>query len=475
MESNKHMVKSIHDINREKRLRKKRKKRMIKKSISVFFVFLFVFAIFFFINNSNKKLFVLRMDGKDVGIVKETEDAKKMIDIIKASIEEKLDTKIEVQYEIEEAKDVKKADNYKDLQLTLKDNMVYSIIGYTILVDGKERASLINANAINLVLNQIKDKYYDKDVDMDFVNNPELLKKYFDNEIEIVKSKIKREDVFNQEEAINILTDTTEQQLEHVLEDGQTIGHVAMLYEGLKTQDIMDANPGLDPTKLQIGQKLKLNIPKTVLSVRKAELREREEKIERKVTVKKLADKSIDYKKVLQEGKDGKKIVKENVVYVNGVENKIEFVSEEIIEEPVEKIIEMGILKPAPKGYIGIFTKPTSGVKTSYYGEQRRGYRHYAIDIANSLGTPIYAMGSGKVTEARYSTGGYGYMIKIKHSNGFETLYAHCKELLVKKGQVVEKGQKIATMGNTGRSTGPHLHYEVIKDGKKVNPSKYIK
>ena len=97
---------------------------------------------------------------------------------------------------------------------------------------------------------------------------------------------------------------------------------------------------------------------------------------------------------------------------------------------------------------------------------------HKGIDICDAVGTPITAADSGKVVFSGWDDSGYGNMVKIDHGNGYMTLYAHCDELYVAQGEEVEKGDVISTMGNTGRSTGPHLHFEVIntKTGGNVDP-----
>ena len=98
---------------------------------------------------------------------------------------------------------------------------------------------------------------------------------------------------------------------------------------------------------------------------------------------------------------------------------------------------------------------------------------HQGVDFAGKEGSDIIAVASGVVTWSgdRY---GYGLMVEINHGNGFSTRYAHCKENLVKVGDVVKKGQIVALMGSSGRSTGPHVHFEVFKHGRAVDPSTYI-
>lgn len=100
-------------------------------------------------------------------------------------------------------------------------------------------------------------------------------------------------------------------------------------------------------------------------------------------------------------------------------------------------------------------------------------YFHYGVDIANKMGTPIYATSDGEVIETTWDTE-YGKYIKIKHANNFETRYGHLYNFQVAKGDKVRKGQIIALMGSTGMSTGPHVHYEVLINGVKVNPAQYL-
>lgn len=99
---------------------------------------------------------------------------------------------------------------------------------------------------------------------------------------------------------------------------------------------------------------------------------------------------------------------------------------------------------------------------------------HEGLDFTAPTGTEIYATGNGVVSYAGNESDGYGYKVIIHHGYGYETLYAHCSKILVRKGQKVIRGQKIALMGSTGKSTGPHLHYEVIRKGVKLDPVNFF-
>lgn len=114
---------------------------------------------------------------------------------------------------------------------------------------------------------------------------------------------------------------------------------------------------------------------------------------------------------------------------------------------------------------------PTSGhVITQYYG-----WKHTGVDIDGDYSSPLYAAADGVVETAGWNSGGYGLQIIINHPNGMKTRYAHSSKMFVKVGDEVKKGQVIAMMGTTGRSTGTHLHFEVYTNGKRTNPLSYIR
>lgn len=143
------------------------------------------------------------------------------------------------------------------------------------------------------------------------------------------------------------------------------------------------------------------------------------------------------------------------------------FVLEEVLRSRIlhEEVHPAGL--PVKKAWI-----------SSYYGYRNDpfdGHRefHKGIDIAGREGSDIFAVAGGVVTWAD-KRWGYGNMVEINHSNGFVTRYGHLLKILVKEGEAVKKGQVVALMGSTGRSTGPHVHFEVMQNGKQVNPLDYI-
>lgn len=122
---------------------------------------------------------------------------------------------------------------------------------------------------------------------------------------------------------------------------------------------------------------------------------------------------------------------------------------------------------------------PYPGSITSNFGHRENPFggsnveTHKGLDIKGPLGAPVKAMAMGEVEFAGLR-GGFGNCIILKHGNGFETLYGHLSKILVSSGQKIEIGQQIGNIGSTGRSTGPHLHYEVHRNGQKINPQSFL-
>ncbi len=201
-------------------------------------------------------------------------------------------------------------------------------------------------------------------------------------------------------------------------------------------------------------------------------------------------DMYIGEKKVETEGRCGTKEVTKKVIRENGKQVREEILEEDVIQEPVEEVVLTGTKNQY--GYGGgvgeygddnvsydsdatydILRTPVDDVYVSSGFGQRWGRLHSGIDLALAQGNPIYAADGGTVYFSGYC-GGYGNLVKIDHGNGMQTYYAHCSSLLVSPGQQVDRGEKIALVGSTGNSTGPHLHFEVIINGNCVDPSDFL-
>ncbi len=153
--------------------------------------------------------------------------------------------------------------------------------------------------------------------------------------------------------------------------------------------------------------------------------------------------------------------------------------SRETVVEPVDEIIVVGIRPLPPAVPTGTFDFPVALPYsiTSHFGEKRAEFDgdayHYGVDFAGEKGDPVYAADGGTVIYTGYSPS-YGLMIKLDHGNGFTTVYAHCSKLLLEVGDKVYKGRLIAYVGDTGTTTGTHLHFEIRKNGAYQNPLDYL-
>jgi len=153
-------------------------------------------------------------------------------------------------------------------------------------------------------------------------------------------------------------------------------------------------------------------------------------------------------------------------VQLDDRQQQLEILEEVLVGRQLQADIEIAG-RPVDKGWLssrfGRRTDPFTG-QLSY---------HRGVDFSSDRGSDIKAVGSGVVTWSARNAG-YGLMVEINHGNGFETRYAHADELLVEVGEIVKKGQTIALVGSSGRSTGPHVHFEVFKNGRVVDPASYI-
>ncbi len=186
------------------------------------------------------------------------------------------------------------------------------------------------------------------------------------------------------------------------------------------------------------------------------------------------------YEAVQTKGVEGVKTETAVIETLNGTQTAKTVVARKLVKEPVEKVIVKGTATPMATatskaeaksaGFICPMNKSDIKMVSAYWGD---GRGHKAIDFAGDVGSPLFAAKAGKVTFSGWD-GNYGYAVVIDHGNGFKTRYAHASALCVKQGQTVTQGQQVAKLGNTGRSTGPHLHFEILKNGNQVNPAPYI-
>ena len=214
---------------------------------------------------------------------------------------------------------------------------------------------------------------------------------------------------------------SNQQGVYHTVQEGQTLYFIAKAYD-TDINRLKRINGIYDPTKIKVGKRLWIPGARQVLEI--------DSKKRKKVVTQKNGRKK-DSSKVIRAPHKAVKPVKDFLVW------------------------------------------PVRGQLTSKFGN-RNGRHHDGIDIAARKGSPIVAAADGKVMFSGWGPTGYGLMVIIKHKKDLTTVYAHNSHIRVHKNQVVKQGQRIASVGSTGRSTGSHLHFEVRNDTHPQNPSNYL-
>lgn len=178
------------------------------------------------------------------------------------------------------------------------------------------------------------------------------------------------------------------------------------------------------------------------------------------------------YRSVVQSGQPGTAVVIAEITSIDGEEQERTIVERTVLNQAQDEVIEVGT-KNIGIGS-GAFVLPIHDYTFTSAFKWRWGRLHSGVDLAAPEGTTISAADNGTVILAEYSDNGYGYYVIIDHQNGFKTLYGHNSELLVSVGDIVAQGDSIALSGNTGNSTGPHLHFEIHVNDEKVDPALYL-
>lgn len=284
-----------------------------------------------------------------------------------------------------------------------------------------------------------------------------------------VKNTDKTEEGFlTTDDAFKLLTEGGKREAVYIAEKTESLESIAKRY-GMTLDEIKSLNPNWeDPvtkgSKLKVLEKaplIEMTLEEVVVNVEDVPFQ----------TVTKEDDTMIKtQRQVERAGVPGQRETSVRIQSQNGKTISSIVEGSRMSREAVDEIVRVGTKQSLATGK---FINPTVGRFTSPFGP-RWGRFHYGIDIANSVGTDIKAADGGIVTRAG-SAGSYGNLIIIDHQNGTSTRYAHLSRIDVKVGQAVEQGQSIAKMGNTGRSTGSHLHFEVRVGGVAQNPLNYVK
>ncbi len=302
-----------------------------------------------------------------------------------------------------------------------------------------------------------------------------LLSINFAEKVEIVESYLPESQLTSLEDAINEVTKEQETASEYEVVSGDTLSEIAIKVN-IPMDKIIEMNSETledENSTIRVGDMLIITVPEPELSVERVEQNYYEEIYDEEIIYVDNDEWYTTQTKVLQQPSAGFRRVVANVSYLNDKEISREIQKEEVVVEAVPKIVERGT--KIPPTYI----KPISGGRlSSNFGRRtapKKGASSYhkGVDWAVPTGTAVYASCGGTVARAGWGSG-YGYVVYIDHEDGRQTRYAHLSKVLVKTGQTVKQGDRIALSGNTGVSTGPHLHFEILINGTQVNPIDYL-
>lgn len=296
----------------------------------------------------------------------------------------------------------------------------------------------------------------------------------FGDAIEVVECYLSEEELTPLADAVEEVTKEQETNQIYEVVPGDTLSGIA-LENNITIEKLVEMNEMIqdENSTIRVGDEIIITVPEPELSVERMEELYYEEDYEAEVIYVDNDDWYTTEMKTIQEPSAGHRKVVAQVYYRNDAETGREMLKEEVTYKAVPKIVERGTKTPPT------YIKPISGGRlSSNFGRRSRPTRgastyHRAVDWATPVGTAVMASSGGKVAKAGWGSG-YGYVVYINHADGRQTRYAHLSKVLVSAGQTVSQGQKIALSGNTGVSSGPHVHFEMLINGSQVNPLKYL-
>ncbi len=414
----------------------------------------------------SKEIFV---DGEFIGEVRSEENFDKIVFEIKENLQfkEGMDVKILNDIDIVDSHaEDEELSGQISLLNKLRGKLKYDVVAYGVEVDGEIIGELPSREMAEQLIEDIKAPYYE------MTKNSDDVEIELAQEVNIKEIQAHKDELENYDELLYYIQKGTTVEKTHVVENGENSWTIASKY-GISVSELISANPDVNINLIHPGDELSLIVPKPYIGIRTKEVAIYEQKVSYETEYEKVSWLYNDEYQTKRNGEYGVVEVKAEVIKENGVEISRNIVEEKTIEEPVAEILYNGIKAPPPKKGTGYFIDPLpTGYVSSRYGPRWSSF-HQGIDIASSMGTSVKAADGGVVIYAGWY-GDYGYLVEIDHGGGFTTRYAHNSKIYVSVGEKIYQGKVIASVGNTGYSTGPHVHFEVRKYGSTVNPSAYI-
>lgn len=410
-------------------------------------------------------------NGKVLGVVEDVDYVYDTIDAIGDKLACAYDAEINICSENDISfRKVAKKNRELDSVDDVLDRFTYmkdmTATAYAVVVDGQRTALLHSNEEAQGILDKIQGNFSKEKEGVEYESVS------FAENVSIQEVDTKLGHIQKADEVLDYMLTGAVEVKTYAVKSGDTFGQIAKTLN-ISQSDLMATNPDINPARLSIGQELVLNRVRPVLTVQTTEIQEYIAPIDFDITYEESSSLFKGETTVKRAGVKGEKQVVARVVKNNGEEIDRVELKAEVISNPKDQIVVQGTKPLPPLIGTGVLQYPVRGKLSSPFG-MRWGRMHNGIDLANSSGTKIRAADGGVVTSAGWE-GALGYCVRIDHGQNRTTVYGHCSKLFVSKGDKVYQGQHIANVGSTGRSTGPHLHFEVHINGVPQNPLKYLK
>ena len=432
------------------------------------FTTILALVVFMVIMNTSTTAYAYSYYGKTLGITKSKDDVYRTIEVLGDKLSEASGTNIslDVERDIEFSKvrgfglDVDSDDDILNTLTYMKD---LQVIAYSINVNDKPTVILESEDVAKTVIQAVKDNYSPSE------ENVEYESVLFVENVEISEQTVQLGDIWNPELAARYLISGTLSDVDHKIMPGESLADIAAGY-GISESQLLVANPEIDPDHLAVGTTITLGTSQPIISVSTVEKATYYEDIEFGVQYINNASLYKGETELKSDGAYGQKQVIAQVVRLNGAEQSREVLDTSRVKDPVDAVMYRGTKDIPPSIGTGTFIIPLlSSYRVSSEVGPRWGRNHNGMDLAIPTGTKVYASDGGVVTYSGWK-GELGYCVIIDHGGLYTTTYGHNSKLLVSVGDKIYQGQNIALSGNTGKSTGPHLHFEMRYNGDVVNP-----
>lgn len=421
-------------------------------------------------------LYEYKYNGQVLGYVKNKDDVLRITELVQTALTE--DKGVEVVIRQNEDIEFKRVSNLKKRKTADSSDEVLKRLTYMgdlnvkawgIFVDDRKVGSVQKKSDAAEVLKQLEDRY------ASHRKGSVIEKAEIQEKIEFHKRNTDLSKVYSVDEMTDRLCTSGKKESRHTIVAGETLNDIAKEYQTTE-ENILKDNKGVDPRKLVVGDTLFISQNAPVVTVRITEKRSYDKTIKYETEERKTDEMYEGEEEIEQEGHNGKEHLVERSLSINGVIDKenIKVLDRKVRKKARKKIVLIGTAERPPSVGDGVYIWPMAGGYTISSGFGHRwGRLHAGIDMATPVGNDVLAADGGIVTRSGYF-GGYGYCVDVDHQNGQSTRYAHLSSSLVNAGDEVYEGQHIAESGNTGRSTGAHLHFEIRINGAPQNPMDYL-